>query len=136
MTPQKFVIVLNKRYELPTMASAIGHVAAGLAASCPESLLQFVTYRDADGQEYPSISHWPFLILRAGSGQLANLRGNLESSNLPVVCYLDTMFAGGSDAQQAATASRASSEIEIVALGTFGEVSAIDEWTRKLSLWR
>ena len=135
-TQNKFVIILNKRYELALMTSAIGHVAAGLAKKCANEDLRMVTYRDASGVEYPSISHWPFLILRAGAGQLANLRMNLENAGLPAVSYLDTMFSGGSDAQQEATSSKKSDEIEIVALGTFGDVNAIDEWTRKFSLWK
>ena len=133
----RFAVVLNKSYEIGQMLSAIGHVTAGLAGSFQDaSSLRLVTYEDASGDEYPFISHWPFLIMRASGGQLKSLRAGLRDDGLPCVTYLDTMFSGGSDAQQDATRARKSDDIAIVALGTFGERSSLDPHTRKLSLWR
>lgn len=135
---RKFVVVLNKSYELTQLASGLGHVTAGLIASQADRLgdLSFVEYKSADGEVYPWISDWPFIILRGGGGQMATFRTALQSRNLPCVSYLDTMLSGGSQAQQEATAGKQTAELVPLAVATFGEKAVIDELTKKFSLWR
>jgi hypothetical protein len=136
-TPHKFVIVLNKRRELPEMISGIGHVAFGLGGSHqPPSDLSLITYVDADGTEYPSVSDWSVVVLRGGSGQMKNLKTALEAEGLPCVTYLDTMLSGGSQAQQERTKETTGEDIELLALATFGEVTKLDPLTKKFSVWR
>lgn len=136
-TPHKFVIVLNKRRELPEMLSGIGHVAFGLGGSYqPPDALSLITYVDADSTEYPSISDWSVVVLRGGSGQMKNLKTALEAEGLPCVTYLDTMLSGGSQAQQERTRETQGEDIELLALATFGEVSQLDPLTKKFSVWR
>lgn len=136
--PRKFVIVLNKRQELPRLLSAIGHVAIGVAGGDHHSPsdLSLVTYMDADGQQYPSISDWSVVVLRGGSGQMKNLKSSLEAEGLPCVVYLDTMLTGGSEAQQAKTKETKGEDVEILALATFGEISQLDPLTKKFSVWQ
>jgi hypothetical protein len=135
---RKFVVVLNKGYELAQLASGLGHVTAGLVASRQGRLdgLSFAEYKSADGEVYPWISDWPVILLRGGAGQLATLRSNLRSRDLPCVTYLDTMLSGGSTAQQQATAERPASRLVPLMVGTFGDRAVLDELTRKFSLWR
>jgi hypothetical protein len=134
--PHKFVIVLNKKQDISRLLSAIGHVAIGIAGSQSSDELSLVTYVDADGGQYPSVSDWSVVVLRGGAGQLKNLRRDLEAEDLPCVAYLDTMLAGGSEAQQAKTRDRPGEDIEILALATFGEVTRLDPLTKKFSVWR
>ncbi len=135
---KKFVVVLNKSYDLTRLVSGLGHVTAGLVASLNDrtSDLSLVEYKSADGEVYPWISDWPFIILRGGGGQIQTFRTNLRFHSLPCVAYIDTMLEGGSEAQQAATASKSSDQIIPLAVSTFGERSVIDEMTKKFSLWR
>jgi hypothetical protein len=136
-TPHKLVIILNKRRELSEMLSGIGHVAIGLGGSYqPPEDLSLVTYVDADGTEYPSISDWSVVILRGGSGQMKNLKKDLEAESLPCVTYLDSMLSGGSQVQQERTRETSAEDIEILALATVGEVSQLDPLTKKFSVWR
>jgi hypothetical protein len=119
------------------MLSGIGHVAIGLGGSYqPPEDLSLVTYVDADGTEYPSISDWSVVILRGGSGQMKNLKKDLEAESLPCVTYLDSMLSGGSQVQQERTRETSAEDIEILALATFGEVSQLDPLTKKFSVWR
>lgn len=136
MPHKKFVVLLNKSYELIDMASAIGHVAAGLASGLQPGEASLVTYVDAERNEFPMISDWPFVILRASGGQLKTCRQKLIDAGLPAIAYLDSMFHGGSQAQQEATAARRLEDLTIVALATFGSAEAIDAICRKYSLWR
>jgi hypothetical protein len=135
---KKFVVVLNKSYELPNLISGLGHVTAGLVASLSQELdtLSFVEYKSADSTVYPWISDWPFIILRGGGGQMETFRSNLAFRSMPCVTYLDTMLTGGSQAQQEATAERKSDQLVPLVVGTFGDRDVIDELTKKFSLWR
>lgn len=136
MTNKKFVVVLNKSYELKNLVSAIGHVTVGLTSCLSVEDLSLVKYEDADGIEYPGISDWPFIILRATSGQMKTARDKLLEAGLPTVIYTDTMFTGGSEVQQSKTRQKKSEEIEFVAISTFGTADKVDSICKKFSLWR
>jgi hypothetical protein len=135
---KKFVVVLNRSHELAHLISGLGHVTAGLVGSLSKSGddLSFVEYKSADGESFPWISDWPFIVLKGRGGQLKTLRASLIEKGLPCVAYLDTMLSGGSDAQQAATAERPSGELTILAVATFGDRSVLDELTSKFSIWQ
>ena len=132
----KFVVILNKRHDLGAMASALGHVVAGVTSTIDRREGCFVTYKDADGESYPNISEWPLIVLRASSAQMKSSRKKLINAELPSACYLNTMFSGGSIAQQAATAKTKSEEVELIALATFGGSELVDAICKKHSLWR
>lgn len=137
-TDHKFVVVLNRGYELARLTSGLGHVTAGLTASLAARLpeLSFVEYRSADGQIYPWISDWPFIVLKGRGGQMQTLRTALTERGLPCVTYVDTMLSGGSQAQQHATAERPAAELAPLAIATYGPRAEIDELTRKFSVWQ
>jgi hypothetical protein len=138
MMDQKFVVVLNRGFDLARLTSGIGHVTAGLVASQARSLdkLSFVEYKSSDNQSYPWISDWPFIMLKARGGQLKTFRDALVGLGLPCTVYLDTMLTGGSEAQQKATRARTSEELTYLAVATFGDRETIDELTKKFSLWQ
>src|SRR5712691_4727732 len=119
----KFVVALNRGFDLARLTSGIGHVTAGLVASqaCSLDKLSFVEYRSSDNKSYPWISDWPFIILKARGGQLRTFRDALVQLGLPSTVYLDTMLTGGSEAQQKATQKRTSEELTYLAVATFGE---------------
>lgn len=134
---KKFVVVLNKSYAADQLLSALGHVTAGLAANSPErEAMGFVVYRDAQGEAYPNISEWPFIVLRGNGSGIKRFRADLIAADLSYSCYLDTMISGGSAAQVAATATQNSDNLQILALATFGDAAKIDPLTKKFSLWK
>ena len=135
---KKFVVALNRSYELGRLTSGIGHVVAGLVASHSADLgdLSFVEYKSSDGERFPWISDWPFIILKARGGQLKTFREALIERELPCVAYLDTMLTGGSQAQQEATGQRSADELTLLAVATFGERPVLDDLTKKFSLWQ
>lgn len=135
---KKFVVVLNKSYELSRLTSGMGHVTAGLVASMSEELesMGFLTYESRDGHVFPWISDHSFVVLRGRGGQLRTLRQELLQSQLPCVAYLDTMLEGGTAVEMAATKERTVDEIDILAVATFGDADAISRLTKKFSLWQ
>src|SRR4051794_25773453 len=97
---KKFVVILNKSYQADQLLSALGHVSAGLSANSGDRpLMDFVTYKDAEGATYPNVSAWPFIVLRGNGGGLKRFRSDLIESGIEYSCYLDTMISGGSEAQ-------------------------------------
>ncbi|MGW2552894.1 DUF2000 family protein [Streptomyces sp. NPDC001635] len=135
---KKFVVVLNRSYELSRLTSAIGHVTAGLVGGLANDVesLSFVHYRSADGLVYPMISDWPFIVLKARGGQLATFREILEVRGVPHSVYLETMLSGGSEAQQLATNQKNAADIPVLAIAAFGECEQLDELTKRFSLWQ
>ena len=134
---KKFVVVLNKSFAADQLLSALGHVTAGLAANSPQrEAMSFVVYRDAQGETYPNISEWPFIVLRGNGGGIKRFRADLIAADLSYSCYLDTMISGGSAAQVAATATQKTDDLQILALATFGDATKIDPLTKKFSLWK
>lgn len=138
MTGKKFVVVLNRGYELSRLTSGLGHVTAGLVAKLSGRAddMSFLEYRSKDGESFPWISDHSFIILKGRGNHMRTLRSDLLAKDLPCVTYLDTMLEGGSEAELAATAERSIDELNVLAIATFGERSVLDGLTRKFSLWR
>jgi hypothetical protein len=134
----KFVVVLNRSYELARLSSALGHVTAGLVASLAPDVakLSFVEYKSSDDKSYPWISDYSFIVLKGRGGQMQTFREMLELRGLPCVTYLDTMLEGGSLVQQQATAAKASTDLIPLAVATFGPPSDLNELTKKFSVWQ
>ncbi|MEO3787202.1 DUF2000 domain-containing protein [Actinocorallia sp. B10E7] len=134
----KFVVALNRSYELSRLASGLGHVTAGLVAGLRDRTEDFAfgEYISRDGQVYPWISDAPFIVLKGRGGQLKSLRGTLNERGLPCVAYLDTMLSGGASVQKELTAQRAEDEIQVLAVATFGPAEVLNELTKKFSLWQ
>lgn len=63
ITTHKFVAVLNKKIPGNMCAQALGHMAAGLSASYPNSAeMRLDSYFDKNGGEHKSISDNAFII--------------------------------------------------------------------------
>lgn len=135
---KKFVVVLNKSYELSRLTSGMGHVTAGLVASLSTDIssMDFLTYESHDGHLFPWISDHSFVVLKGKGHQLRTLRDELIRNELPCVAYLNTMLEGGTAVEIAATKARTIDEIEVLAVATFGEATVISSLTKKFSLWQ
>jgi hypothetical protein len=132
---KKSVVVLNRSHELSRLTSGLGHVTAGLAASLTKAGedLGLLNYESADGQEFPSISDYSFIVLKGRGGQMKTFHTALKERRLPCVTYLDTMLDGGTAVEMAATKQRSFEEL---AVATFGDAELINALTKKFSLWQ
>lgn len=136
-TKWRFVAVLNKNIEVGRLMNALGHITAGLVGGYPDSSdMHFLEYQDKDGGKHPSISHFPFIVLKAkNSNQLRTFRASLQERGLPYNDFTQTMIIGTSDEQQAATRQTAEAELEYFAVVTFGETEMLKELTKKFQLY-
>lgn len=135
---KKFIVVLNRNYELSRLTSGMGHVTAGLVASLAHDVesMSFLTYESKDGHTFPWISDHSFVVLKGRGGQMKTLRDNLVQSELPCVTYLDTMLEGGTEVEMAATRERTIEDIDLLAIATFGDADSLAPLTKRFSLWQ
>ena len=134
----KFVAVLNKKIPVGSLMNALGHMAAGLAASYPTiSAMRFDTYFDQNGGTHKSISDNPFIILQADNGnQIRNLRKELMANNIHFVDFTDTMTVGTYAEQKERTKNTPEEQLEYYGICMFGDKTILNQLTKKFSLWR
>ena len=135
---KKFVAVLNKKIETGKLMNALGHMAVGFSALYPnkEELL-FASYFDKDGNEHPSISDHPFIILSAdNSNQIRTLRNNLIKEHIICNDFTSAMVEGTPEEQRERNRQTPESELEYYGICFFGEENKLRELTKRFSLWK
>jgi len=134
----KFVAVLNKKIPTGSLMNALGHMAAGLAASYSNIKdMRFDSYFDQNGGEHKSISDNPFIILSAdNSNQIRTLRNQLIQSNIHFVDFTNTMTVGTYVEQKERTKNTLEEQLEYYGICIFGPIELISQLTKKFSLWR
>ena len=134
----KFVAVLNKKIPAGNLMNALGHMSVGLSASYPDmSEMRFDKYLDKDGGAHNSISDNPFIILQAdNSNKIRTLRNSLIEKGIHFTDFTSTMTVGTYIEQQQRTKETPEVELEYYGVCIFGEISQVNELTKKFSLWR
>ncbi|MBI4067761.1 DUF2000 domain-containing protein [Candidatus Gottesmanbacteria bacterium] len=134
----KFVAVLNKKIPIGILMNAFGHMAAGLSGSFPNvAEMRFDSYFDQNGGEHKSISDNPFIILAAdNSNQIRTLRNALIEARIHFVDFTDTMTVGTYIEQKERTNNTSEINLEYYGICIFGPIAALNQLTKKFSLWR
>ncbi|MEK7524685.1 MAG: DUF2000 domain-containing protein [Patescibacteria group bacterium] len=139
-TTHKFVAVLNKKIPIGVLMNALGHMTAGLTASCPNANaadMRFDSYFDQNGGEHKSISDDPFIILAAdNSNKLRTLRNELLAAGVHFVDFINTMTVGTYAEQKERTKNTPEEQLEYYGVCMFGEKEKLSALTRKFSLWK
>jgi hypothetical protein len=137
---KKLVAVLCKKLTPGVALNAVAHMALGLSGLIAKrgeiESLRLDDYQDANGNHHLSVSDYPFIILKAGTGQIRNLAIFAEKQEIPCVHFLKTMTIGTYEEQKEETLKLQESEIEFLGICMFGDRKAINELTKKFSLWK
>jgi hypothetical protein len=134
---KKFIAVLDPAVEFNKLLIALGHISCGLAGmNNVDNIMEFISYSDVEGNEFPNISQYPFIVLKGKQNRIKSFREELIAKNLPYSSFLNTMLSGGSELQQKITLEKKLDEIKILAIVTFGDKEILDLLTKKFSLWR
>lgn len=116
--------------------NALGHMTVGLAGG--NNLSQdmcFLPYEDKDGGKHPTISHFPFIVLKAdNSNQIRTVRNGAIQRGIPFSDFTSTMTVGTSAEQVSATQNTPELEPEYYGICLFGETDILRELTKKFSL--
>lgn len=135
---KRFIAVLNKKVEMGRLFNALGHMTAGLVGQI-EAVddLCFLQYQDKDGGTHPSISHYPFIVLKAdNSNKIRKVREELLQRGLPFTDFTHTMIVGSSEEQVNATAETVEQDLEYFGICMFGDAAELKEFTGKFSLFK
>lgn len=134
----RFVAILNKKIEVGKLMNALGHMTAGLASKSGKAEeMCLLEYQDADGGVHPSISHFPFIILKAdNSNKIRTVREEALRRNISFTDFTSTMTVGTSAEQQARTKSTPEAELDYYGICLFGSTTELREFTGKLSLFQ
>lgn len=135
---KRFIAILNKKVEPGRLMNALGHITAGLAGTTENSEeMCFLEYSDKDGGSHPSISHFPFIVLKAdNSNKIRTVRNECIARGIPYSDFTSTMTIGTSEEQQNATKDTPEQELEYYAIVLFGDTDELKEFTGKFSLYR
>jgi Protein of unknown function (DUF2000) len=133
----RFVAVLNKTIQIGTLLNALGHMTAGLVGGDSNTTdFCFLQYQDGDGNAHPSISHYPFIVLKARNSQaLRAFRGQLIAESLRYTDFTSSMTIGTSTEQQNRTRETPEAQLEYYGVCTFGPSAMLRQMTRKFSLF-
>lgn len=135
---QRFVAVLNKKIEIGKLMNALGHMTAGLAGKSGKAEeMCFLEYRDKDNGVHPSISHFPFIVLKAdNSNQIRTVRSEAIKRAIVFTDFTSTMTVGTSQEQQERTKNSPEIELEYYGICLFGSTQILKEFTGKFSLFQ
>ncbi|QTE84220.1 hypothetical protein AYI98_02035 [Shewanella algae] len=135
---KRFVAVLNKKVDMGRLYNALGHMTAGLVAEVNDlDRLCFLQYRDKEEGIHPSISHYPFIVLKAdNSNKIRKVREELLQQNIPFTDFTNTMIVGTSAEQVKATAETSEQDLEYFGICMFGDTTVLKEFTGKFSLFK
>ncbi len=135
----KTIIALSEEFaDRPAVQlNAIGHLSQSIGFQIAQlGIGRFTPYEDADGIVLPPISWWPVIILSGRPQKVMQVWDSLRFSSFPKAVFTETMIAGGSAKQLAATRSVKLGDSKFVAIAAFGEAETLQGITKRLSLWQ
>lgn len=136
MFANKLVAVMNEKIEPGVIMNALAHMCIGFGAEIGKEPLRLTTYVDADGGKHPNISEMPFMILKANSSKIRNLRQLATDTGIKCVDFTSTMTSGTFVEQLERTALVKEADLTYYGIVLFGDWEKVSELTRKFSLWR
>ncbi len=135
MFANKLVAVMNEKIESGVIMNALAHTCIAFGSEIGKEPLNLANYVDADGENHTS-SKMPFIILKANSNKIRELRRTALNKGIKFVDFIDTM-TGDTYVEQLERTKQTKEEnliyYGIVLMGNWDEVS---ELTRKFSLWK
>mgnify|MGYP000169704413 CR=1 FL=1 len=133
---KKLVAVVNEKAEPGKVMNALAHMCIGFGAMIGKESLRLMDYRDADGGSHPHISEMPFIILKANSNKIRQLRALAKEHAIQFTDFTDTMTVGTYQEQIEKTASTPEEALVYFGIVLFGDWNRVTELTRKFSLWK
>ncbi|MEI8593021.1 DUF2000 domain-containing protein [Photobacterium sp. Hal280] len=134
---KRFIAILSKKMDAGRTLNVLGHLSAGLSHLVNQQGTEYIDYYDADGNCHPSLSHFPFIVLKAdNSNKIRKVREEAIRHKIAFTDFTHTMTEGGSIAQQAWTKETPESELEYLGICLFGDTETLKSFTGKFSLYR
>jgi hypothetical protein len=133
---KRYIAVLNKKMEIGRAFNVLGHLSVGLSNQLTDGEALHLDYLDMEGNVHPSLSHYPFIVLKAdNSNKLRKIREEALSRGIKFTDFTSTMTEGGSIEQQLRTRETKEADLEYLGVCLFGSTETLREFTKKFSLY-
>ena len=138
MTPfkNKLVAVMNEKVDPGKVMNALAHMCIGFGAAIGKDPLRLTDYRDADGGMHPNISEMPFMILKANSNKIRQLRTECIAQGVQFSDFTDAMTIGTFQEQLERSAATKEGDLIYFGIVLFGDWEKVSALTKKFSLWK
>ncbi|WP_394246409.1 DUF2000 domain-containing protein [Vibrio profundi] len=134
---KRYIAVLSKKMDLGRTLNVLGHLSVGLSKQLADDESLYVDYVDMDSNIHPSMSHYPFIVLKAdNSNKLRKVREDAISRGIKFTDFTHTMTEGGSVEQQQRTKETKEANLEYLGVCLFGDTETLREFTKKFSLYK
>ncbi len=129
----KIALVVHHELAAWQKLNIAAFLAGGLVAATPE--LGGQAYRDGSGLVYGPLVRQPILIFAADSAALAQALRRARETGLVPSLYTRALFGTGHDeANRAAVAAVATSDLDLVGIGLHGPRKPVDKAIKGLKL--
>ena len=132
----KLVAVMNEKVEPGKVMNALAHMCIGFGATIGQEPLRLTNYRDADGGTHPNISEMPFMILKANSNKIRQLRAECIAQGIQFTDFTDAMTIGTFQEQLDRSAATKEIDFNYFGIVLFGDWEKVSALTKKFSLWK
>lgn len=134
---KRYIAILSKKMDFGRSLNVLGHLSVGLSTLLPDDEGVYLDYVDFDGNIHPSLSHYPFIVLKAdNSNKLRKVREEAMARGIKFTDFTSSMIEGGSSAQQQRTKETAEADLEYLGVCLFGDTETLREFTKKFSLYK
>ncbi len=133
---KKIVAVLSEKLETGTALNTLAHMALGMGTILGPDQGMMCDYVDADGVHHPSISAYPFIVLKGRPGKIREAIDAARAAGMQAVDFVNTMTIGTYKEQLDRTKATANAELEIYGAVFYGDFGKLNEITRKFSLYK
>ena len=133
---KKLVAVLNEKLEPGVAMNALAHMALGMGTVLGPDEAMMCDYIDANAAHHPSISAYPFIILKGRPNKIREAIDVARNANIQAVDFTNTMTVGSYVEQLQRTKATPNSELEFYGAVFYGAIDKVSEITRKFSLFK
>ena len=133
---KKLAAVLNEKLETGIALNALAHMALGMGTVLGPDEALMCDYADKDGAHHPSISAYPFIILKGRPTKIRDAIDAAKNSGVHVVDFTNTMTVGSYTEQLQRTKATPNAELEFYGAVFYGDFAAASELTKKFSLYK
>jgi hypothetical protein len=131
----KLVAVMNEKVGPGVIMNALAHSCLAFGAEIGSELIHLADYVDADGGHHIS-SKMPFIILKANSNKIRDLRAAALKEAIQCIDFIHTMTGDTYKEQMERTSQTKEAELIYYGIVLFGDWARVSELTRKFSLWK
>ncbi len=133
---KKLVAVLNEKVEAGTAVNTLAHMALGMGTLLGPQDGLMCDYEDASGTHHPSISAYPFIVLKGRPTKIREAMEAAKQANILTVDFVNTMTVGTYQEQLARTKETPHEALEFYGAVFFGDAELLSSLTRKFSLYK